>query len=98
MINRSFKAHFWTFFWIIFRKKYSLLPAAALTGCLARFLIHFISGVTVYAKYVPEAFMGVTGITPFVYSLLYNGTYMLPNTVIAVAICALLIPAVKRIK
>ncbi len=82
----------------IFKRKYAQMPVAALVGCLARFLIHFISGMTVYAKYVPEEFMGVTGITPFVYSVLYNGTYMLPNTVIAIVICALLIPVMKRIK
>ena len=82
----------------ILRKKYELMPVAAFIGCLARFVIHFISGITVYAKYVPEEFMGVSGITPIVYSVLYNGTYMLPNTVIAIAVCAALIPVVKRIK
>ena len=79
-----------------FRKKYPLLPVAALAGCFARFVIHFISGVTVYAQYMPEEFMGYSGMTPVLYSTLYNGTYMLPNTVIAVLICALLIPLMKR--
>ncbi len=82
----------------ILKKKYEMMPVAALIGCAARFAVHFFSGITVYAKYVPEEFMGVTGITPFVYSVLYNGTYMLPNTVIAVVICAMLIPVVRRIR
>ena len=81
----------------LFRKKYSMLPLAALVGCFARFVVHFISGMTVYAQYMPEAFMGYTGMTPPFYSLLYNGTYMLPNTTIAVAICALLIPVLPRL-
>ena len=81
----------------ILKQKYNLLPVAALIGCFARFIIHFISGVTVYAQYMPENFMGLSGMTPFLYSLLYNGTYMLPNTVIAVALCALLIPVMKRL-
>ena len=81
----------------LFRRKYSLLPAAALAGCFARFIIHFISGMTVYAQYMPDEFMGYTGMTPFLYSLLYNGTYMLPNTVLAVVVCAVLIPVVKRL-
>ena len=57
----------------------------ALVGCIARFIIHFISGVTVYAEYMPEEFA-----SPFVYSLFYNGTYMLPNTILCVIITALL--------
>jgi len=81
----------------LFRRRYTLFPAAALAGCFARFIIHFISGVTVYAQYMPEEFMGFTGMTPALYSLLYNGTYMLPNTIIAAAVCALLIPAMSRI-
>ena len=81
----------------LFRRKYKLLPVAALVGCLARFVIHFISGMTVYAQYMPEEFMGYTGMTPFIYSLLYNGTYMLPNTVIAIVICSLLIPVMPRL-
>ena len=39
---------------------YSKLPIAALVGCFGRFIIHFISGVTVYAQYMPEEFMGMT--------------------------------------
>ena len=75
---------------------YSKLPIAALVGCFGRFIIHFISGVTVYAQYMPEEFMGMTMTSPVTYSILYNGTYMLPNTILAVIICALLMkPAAK---
>ena len=70
--------------------KNAALPAGALIGCVCRFIIHYISGVTVYAQWMPEEFMGVTHLTPALYSLLYNGTYMLPNTVLCVAVCALL--------
>ena len=69
---------------------------AALVGCFGRFVIHFISGVTVYAQYMPEEFMGMTMTSPVFYSVLYNGTYMLPNTILAIVICALLMkPAAK---
>ena len=70
--------------------KLRALPIGALVGCACRFVIHFISGVTIYAEYFEEAFMGIRGLNPTTYSLLYNGTYMLPNTVLAVALCALL--------
>jgi thiamine transporter len=66
------------------------LPLGALIGCACRFVIHFISGVTIYAEYFEDVFLGVAGLNPFTYSILYNGTYMLPNTVLAIVLCALL--------
>lgn len=62
---------------------------AALIGCLGRFLIHFISGITIYAEYMTDIF-GLHMTNTWVYSALYNGSYMLPNTILAVALIALL--------
>ena len=62
----------------------------AFFGCFCRFVIHYISGFTVYARWMPEEFMGMPMTSPFIYSLLYNGTYMLPNTVLCVLVVALL--------
>lgn len=81
----------------LFKQKYRVLPLAALVGCVARFIIHYISGVTVYAQWMPEEFMGFSGMTPAFYSLLYNGTYMLPNTILAVALCLLLWKPLQRL-
>jgi len=78
-------------------KKESTLPVAALVGCIGRFIIHYISGVTVYAQWMPEEFMNMKMTSPAVYSLLYNGTYMLPNTILAVVLCIALIPLLKRL-
>lgn len=78
----------------LLRGKKNLLPLAALIGCFARFVVHFVSGVTIYAEYVePNVdFFGLAVSTPNAvsYSIVYNCAYMLPNTVIAVVICALL--------
>lgn len=80
----------------LFKGKYRSLPLAALVGCVARFIVHFISGVTVYAQWMPEEFMGIGHMTPALYSTLYNGTYMLPNTILAVVICALLVVPMQK--
>lgn len=72
-------------------------PIGALIGCICRFAVHFISGVTVYAEWMPEEFMGISHMTPALYSLLYNGTYMLPNTILAVILCALLQKPLERL-
>lgn len=73
----------------LFHGKGKLTWLAALTGCLARFLVHFVSGVTVYAAYAAPI-MGYDGSNAAIYSAIYNGTYMLPNTVLTVAVCLLL--------
>ena len=82
----------------VFHRHFKLLPLAALLGCLGRFAIHFLSGITVYAQYLPEEFMGVEKPSVALYSLLYNGTYMLPNTIIAVVVCILLLAMPKILK
>ena len=51
---------------------------------LLRFLCSFLSGWIIWGVYAPE------GQAPWLYSLLYNGTYMLPNTVLCVLVVALL--------
>ena len=81
----------------LLRRKYKLFSLAALIGCVARFAVHWLSGVTVYAEYMPEEFMGVTKLTPALYSTLYNGTYMLPNTILAVILCALLAKPIAKL-
>jgi thiamine transporter len=74
-----------------FAKKFGVkgIALTALIGCLARFGIHYLSGVTIYAQYMPEEFFGLTMTNAPFYSILYNGSYMLPNTVIAVLCMAL---------
>ncbi|MBR6114520.1 MAG: energy-coupled thiamine transporter ThiT [Oscillospiraceae bacterium] len=59
---------------------------AALIGCAGRFVIHFISGITIYAEYMEDIF-GLPMTNVWVYSALYNGSYMLPNTILAAAVC-----------
>ncbi|MBR3988155.1 MAG: energy-coupled thiamine transporter ThiT [Clostridia bacterium] len=53
-------------------------------ACVLRFLCHFITGITVWADYAE----GVWGVV--IYSLTYNGSYMLPELVITTAVGALL--------
>ena len=74
----------------VVRNRVKLVPVGVLTGCVARFLVHYASGVTVYARYMPEEFMGLPMTSPLIYSALYNGGYMLPNTVLTLVVCLLL--------
>ncbi len=50
-----------------------------------RFVSHFISGVVFFGMYAPE------GMSPVIYSALYNGGYMLPELVISAILIYLLV-------
>ena len=80
-------------------KAWGIFPGVAI-GCLGRYLVHHISGITLYRILVPTAVEGLESLgafsNPHVYSLLYNGVYMLPNTVIALVIAALLYAPLKK--
>ena len=70
----------------------------ALLGSVARFIIHYISGVTIYAEYAGATYLGVSTPSPWIFSLIYNGFYMLFNTIAAVVITPIVGAAVSRIK
>ena len=59
---------------------------ASVTVLLLRFVCHFITGTFVWDALWPNEF----GLSSTVYSLAYNGIYMLPEIVITTAVCALL--------
>ncbi len=82
----------------IFKGKRAFLELSALIGCVARFIIHFISGVTIYKIMEPTAVEGIgTFANPIIYSLVYNMAYMLPSTVICIAIIAILRVPIKKL-
>lgn len=66
-----------------------------LVGCAARFLVHYVVGATIWAEYMPETFFGMTMTTPWLYSALYNLSYMLPDTVLTLAVFALMYKPLK---
>ena len=68
----------------VLKRKADLAWLAALIGCVCRFIVHYISGVTVYAQWMPEEFLGITMTSTWFYSALYNFFYMIPSTIIAV--------------
>lgn len=67
-------------------------PLAGVTvACAARYLVHVISGVVYFASYAPE------GTSPWVYSAVYNATYMIPEMIIALVVVFFVAsPALRR--
>lgn len=77
-------------------KAWGIFPGIAV-GCLGRFAVHYFSGVTIYKILIPTEIEGF-GIfaNAHLYSLVYNGVYMLPNMVIAAVIAGLLFIPMKQ--
>jgi thiamine transporter len=68
-----------------FRKFSRAGPAIGVAvGGAGRFLCHFTSGVVYFPNYAPA------GMSPIVYSIVYNGTYMVPSIIICAATIVLL--------
>ena len=65
-------------------------------GCVARFLVHYIVGATVWGAYMPETFFEMTMTTPWFYSLLYNGFYMAIDMVLCLVVFALLYRPLRK--
>ena len=70
--------------------KYNLVKIFAfmVIAMVTRFVCHFISGVTIWKSY------DIYG-NPFVYSLVYNVVYMLPDMAIALAVAGVLLSTKK---
>ncbi len=77
----------------LFRGKFAL---GTIVACGLRFLVHYVVGATIWAEYMPEAFFGMTMTTPWFYSALYNGAYMLPDMVMILIAGGLLLKTPAR--
>ena len=73
----------------LFHRQQKGFFTGTVAGCLARFLVHYVVGATVWAEYMPETFFGLTMHTPWFYSALYNGSYMLADMILCLVIGAL---------
>ena len=71
-------------------KKY---VAGMCTAVVLRFACHVVSGVTAYASWLPKDWQGHL----FLYSLAYNGQFLLPDFAICLAVALMLYRPMKKI-
>jgi thiamine transporter len=57
-------------------------------GVTGRFVSHFVSGIVYFADYAPP------GMSPAVYSAIYNGAYLIPSMIV----CAIVIGVMQKSK
>ena len=80
----------------VFRgKAWGIFPGTVL-GCMGRFAVHYLSGVTIYRIIEPTSVPGFgTYDNPHMYSLVYNGSYMIPNMLLALVLAGVLYVPLK---
>lgn len=61
-----------------------------LTVTAVRYLCHFASGILIWGVYAPE------GTPVWLYSLLYNGSYMIPEMIITTIVVSLIVKAIPK--
>ena len=77
------------------RRRWSVFYGTVIGGLL-RFLAHYLVGALVWGKYMPDEFFGMSMTSPWFYSLLYNGSYMLPDIILCAVVFALLYRPLKK--
>ena len=60
-------------------------------GGLLRFVIHFIGGIVFFASYAPE------GQPVWLYSLVYNASYMIPAIILSAIVASILFTTAPRL-
>ena len=63
---------------------------------ILRLVCHYITGVWIWGEWMPEEFMGMAMTSPWVYSFLYNGWYMLAEIVLTVAAAMAIYEPLKK--
>lgn len=66
------------------------LLAGTLAGIFTRFVCHYISGIVFFASYAPA------GMSPYLYSLIFNAAYLVPEGIICLILLRII--PVKRIE
>ena len=70
--------------------------AGTVIGSVARFLVHWVVGATIWAESKPDEFFGMTMTSPWFYSALYNGSYMVIDMAACLVVFAVLYVPMKK--
>ena len=81
-----------SFFGRPFKKRAVSVAVGSAAVCLLRYLCSFLSGILLWGEYAP-ADMPV-----WLYSLTYNGSYMIPETIITAVVTVILVGVLDRVE
>ena len=74
-----------------FKKDYTGIILGTVVGTACRYLCSLLSGAVLFAEYAP------VGQNPWIYSLGYNATYMVPELIICVVVLVVLFKQAKKL-
>jgi thiamine transporter len=74
----------------LFARKKNGIYIGSVVGCVLRFVVHFISGITIYRIYEPTELFNTTFANPYLYSAIYNGSYVFLDLLACLIIFAIL--------
>ena len=80
----------------LFKRREGGVFAGTVLGCVLRFVVHFISGITIYRIYEPTELFHITFLNPYLYSAAYNGSYVGIDMLLCLAIFAVLYQPMKK--
>lgn len=82
----------------VFKRKKGMLTLSAILGCFARYIVHFISGITLYAITVPTEVetVGKVFSNAWSYSAVYNLVYMVPSSIVCIILISFMPPIFKQ--
>ena len=80
----------------LFKGKNWGIFAGTVLGSVVRFIVHFISGITIYAIVAPTELFNMTFTSPWMYSLAYHGSYMAIDMALCLVVFALLYMPLKK--
>ncbi len=75
----------------LFKKNMPGIVAGTCTGVAGRFISSLISGAVLFGSYAPE------GQNPWIYSFIYQATYLIPELIICIVVLMLLYYKAKRV-
>lgn len=74
-----------------FKNKVLGVAASTFIVCFIRFFCSFLSGILLWGSYAPA------GTPVWIYSLVYNGSYMLPETILTIIASVLICRSAKKL-
>lgn len=80
----------------LFKSRKNGFYTGMLTGAAARFAVAWVTGAVVWGEYMPDEFFGMKMSSPWLYSALYNGSYILLSLLLCIAAGALLMRSMKK--
>ena len=80
----------------LFARKRGGIFAGTVLGCVLRFIVHFVSGITIYRIYEPVELFNTTFANPYLYSAAYNGSYVFIDMVLCLVIFAVLYKPLQK--